>query len=843
MKTTFLSLAMVMLGALTALGQDPYDELPFSTDANHITVWNGDSYVPLFIKGMNLGISKPGTQPGELAASKKDYARWLTLIQEAGFNAIRLYTLHYPRFYHVLDSFNNAHPNKPIYFFQGIWIEEEIEGYANDLYSLSPSFQNELAENIGAVHGDVSIDPRFGKAYGDYDDDVSKYLIGYIVGREIHPPEVATTNTTHSTDSEYSGTYLSISGVSASEVWMTGLLDDVLSFEQENYGMMHPISFSSWPTLDPLVHPGESNSYEDSETIDLKNLNLTNAPGGYFASYHAYPYYPDFISKQASYQDGADYIGQNSYLAYVKDLKAHYANFPLLIAEFGTSSSWGIAHYAQNGIHHGGASEIEQGEAYLRMFWNFEEAELAGGVQFAWIDEWFKRTWITDPFDNNADRRVLWQNVSAAEQNFGLLGYRKPGEILESWESVCSPCQIESIDAGADYSFFRLRLNMSEEFNVSDSLWVGLDTYDDALGESFFPDGKNAARRNEFALLITQDQADLYVTEAYDTYGIWHGTSGENQIYQSTQTDGAPWKLVRWKNNNTQNEIQFVGRLGVNRLNMPLQSNDAVIISKDNIEIRIPWTLIHFVDPSEKKVLHDDRLTAPRENLLSEGIGVEFIYQDQSFSSATRYSWTDWQFPSDVEEYTKQSYDIIKQGLESIPSDPIAHADYYDFGLDEGNVSKNEGVLSNDISFGTTAAEAYLREAPQNGLLQLNVDGSFSYQPISGFSGVDEFTYRLRVGSNWSEAVTVTLNIDAPLSVRELKVDLALYPNPGSDVIQFRSKEKIRRVEVYNASGGLTISHSNDGIESVKIGHLQAGLYFVNVHFKNHQSIHKFVKQ
>lgn len=40
-------------------------------------------------------------------------------------------------------------------------------------------------------------------------------------------------------------------------------------------------------------------------------------------------------------------------------------------------------------------------------------------MQFAWIDEWFKRTWITDPIDYLGERRPLWHNATAAEQNFG----------------------------------------------------------------------------------------------------------------------------------------------------------------------------------------------------------------------------------------------------------------------------------------------------------------------------------------------------------------------------------------------------------------------------------------
>jgi hypothetical protein len=54
-----------LLWSLTGVAQT----LPFSTDSTHITVWNGETHVPLFIKGINLGVGIPGTFPGDMGAS------------------------------------------------------------------------------------------------------------------------------------------------------------------------------------------------------------------------------------------------------------------------------------------------------------------------------------------------------------------------------------------------------------------------------------------------------------------------------------------------------------------------------------------------------------------------------------------------------------------------------------------------------------------------------------------------------------------------------------------------------------------------------------------------------
>src|SRR5205807_2604953 len=50
------------------------------------------------------------------------------------------------------------------------------------------------------------------------------------------------------------------------------------------------------------------------------------------------------------------------------------------------------------------------------------EAGLAGGLVFAWLDEWFKHTWVTIDLELPAERTRLWHNVMDAEQNYGLLG-------------------------------------------------------------------------------------------------------------------------------------------------------------------------------------------------------------------------------------------------------------------------------------------------------------------------------------------------------------------------------------------------------------------------------------
>jgi hypothetical protein len=68
-------------------------------------------------------------------------------------------------------------------------------------------------------------------------------------------------------------------------------------------GWSRPWTFTNWITLDPLDHPEEPLEQEDLVSVDATNLSATDAwPGGFFASYHAYPYHPEFMRLTERYR-------------------------------------------------------------------------------------------------------------------------------------------------------------------------------------------------------------------------------------------------------------------------------------------------------------------------------------------------------------------------------------------------------------------------------------------------------------------------------------------------------------------------------------------------------------
>ncbi len=852
MLQRLLIVTILILNTNFSIRAQPSDIYPFSTNTTHLTIWNGSEYVPFFMKGINLGIAVPGTFPGELASTTDDYIRWFKQIKEAGFNCIRLYTLHYPRFFDALSSYNQENPHNPLLFIQGAWLEEELAGYNYDLYYLSDDFKTEIEEDIDCVHGNNTIPQRFGKAYGTYTSDVSQWCLGYIIGREIQPLEINTTNTLNSNINNYKGVHFSINDASASEAWVTSMLDYTVEYEFTNYNTQRPVSCSSWPTLDPLSHPEEAFPEEDSESIDLSKIQLNSAPAGLFISYHAYPYYPDFISLQSSYQSFSDDYGPNSYLGYLTELKSHYPQFPLIIAEYGVPSSWANGHYSTTGMNHGGFDEYNQGLTNIRILKSINNTGCGGGIQFAWIDEWFKRSWLFDPVDYNPEGRILWHNIAAPEQNFGLVSYEK--EIQkDSLIKYNSEANINYVNAEINTSFFELEVGLKNPLDIPDELWIAFDTYSKDLGESILPSGDTIPTRSEFALQITNYSAKLFVTEAYDIFGIWYNNiSSPNQLYHSIATDGAPWEIERLRNNQFHSNVQYIGNLQINYDFQPFSSKDAVTISDEKINIRIPWSYLNVVEPNQMKVLDDDRNTPVREDTVSDGFLIAVQYKDKWYSTSERYTWNSWvniSEPSAIEKL-KNSYFLMKENLDEFNTPALAVRDsfYFENATSSLLIEPSNGLLKNDFDLDGNEMICLIAENPANGQIYLNNDGSFEYFPQDEFVGFDSLKYYVYDGLSLSEPNSVYIQVDTYSSINEAPIanisTLSLYPNPSSFFISVKASQEIESLQVFDINGKMIDSYVTNNMElSLDVTKYKSGIYFVVAKTTESVLSERFIKE
>jgi hypothetical protein len=92
---------------------------------------------------------------------------------------------------------------------------------------------------------------------------------------------------------------------------------------------------------------------------------------------------------------------------------------------------------------------------------------------------------------------------------------------------------------------------------------------------------------------------------------------------------------------------------------------------------------------------------------------------------------------------------------------PVSDNDNYSTGFQSPiTIDAVSGVLNGDTDSDGNPLEAILVNSPNNGSVNLNENGSFSYTPNSGFSGVDSFTYTANDGESNSNIATVTINVE-----------------------------------------------------------------------------------
>ncbi|MFC0188643.1 hypothetical protein ACFFJY_10120 [Fictibacillus aquaticus] len=680
---------------------------------DYLQVMKNGKWENFLIKGVNMGIAKPGTFPGETAITKDEYYRWFKQIGGMNANAIRVYTIHPPAFYEAFYEYNQT-AAEPLFLFHGVWVNEDELKKKQDVYSseVSETFKNEIQNVVDIINGQATIEKKAGHAGGQYNHNISKYLLGYILGVEWDPEVVANTNEKHDRTADYKGTYFSASAASPFENWLAGMMDYTTKYETETYQWQHAVSHVNWVTTDILKHPAEPFDKEDMVSVNPNVIKPKNTfKSGYFASYHIYPYYPDFLNYEKKYLDYIDHRGEkNNYAGYLNDMKQVHS-MPLLVAEFGVPSSRGITHENVYGLDQGHHSEKEQGNMDTRLFEDIVQEKMAGGMVFTWQDEWFKRTWNTMDFDN-PDRRPFWSNAQTNEQQFGLLSFDPAGKSIkvdgmkDDWNGEKPLYQsnsgknLKSVFAASDTRYFYMRIDYKHPVK-KENLQTGilLDTLP-GQGQMNSPDGAiHADTGAEFSINLSNDKdSRVLVDSYYDSFYYMYGHELKmipEKDYASVKNNGVYHPLLMALNKelvipDTKEVIPFqsfeTGKLQFGNGNPFSESynslSDVSVNEKEGtLEIRIPWLLLGVKDPSLHEVtgnLWSDGLAA---SVRSEGIRAAVYTTDQQgalmdalpkaksgilpLKEGINYMWGEWDKPL-FEERLKQSYFKLQKTFKNI---------------------------------------------------------------------------------------------------------------------------------------------------------------------------------
>ena len=591
----------------------------FRVEGKYFQKYDGSEFKDYYIKGVNIGSSKPNTFPGEL-------------------------------------------------------------GVTQDAFSDIKDVKKDLRDLVNIIHGNAKVEKRVGHAYGNYTRDISKYVIGWILGIESDQSLVEGTRDVNKHVTSYSGDYLSCEKVEPYEVFWCEIGDYALKYEDEKYHMQRPVSYSNWPTADVMKHPNEPLSKEDAISLTVDDLNAQNKfKTGIFASYHVYSYYPNFMFSEEPYCSYKDESGKiNTYLGYLKDLVAHN-KCPVLIAEFGIPASRGVTHVNPiTGFNQGGVSARQQGEMLVSMFKDIKKSKCAGGLVFVWEDEWFKRTWNTMDY-TNSDYRAYWNDVQTSEQHFGLAEYIS---------TECDPIPVldGELDEWSKKDII-FEKNDTKIYVKCDSTYVYIAIQDkkadfDKKGNNLYFDiNPNTGCGNYGDIKLSSDADFILHIEGKNKTRLL--VDPDSDSYVRAEPDWEKLNLVKDKKDSFHRIYLITDKSLLypqTKKRLPVQKSETGLLhfgkvdvdndigdvltdfyyKKHVFEVRIPWGLLGFSAPSVREINYSSKNTT----LKVDGINIGYISANKNIGEK-QFKWDSWEHAS-YRHHLRQSYYILQEYLETI---------------------------------------------------------------------------------------------------------------------------------------------------------------------------------
>lgn len=617
------------------------------TDGKDILMKKNGKYEPFEIKGVNLGAGIPGKWATDFAIDKKTYKRWFKYIQQMGANTIRVYTVQNDTFYDAFYEYNEDNKN-PLWMLHGVWVNDYIQnshrdGYDKEFYD---TFLSDCKTVSDVIHGNkkISLGRMDSSGSGAYFNDVSNWVIGYILGVEWEDVTVAYTNEKYKKNNKYTsyhGKYM-YSSVQASpfEVMLTKVGDKLIEYESNRYKEQRLVAFSNWPTTDPFVYPKDvSDFFKKCTEVDTTHIRTTDKViSGMFTSYHIYPYFPDYLNYIKDWSrygiDKNDFklkAGKiNTYRAYLTMVNKYHST-PVVISEFGVSTGRGMAQRDHNtNRNQGHMSEKGQGKALVSCYKDIKAAGCNGGCVFTWQDEWFKRTWNT-MYAVNLRRNPYWSDYQTNEQYFGLLSF-DPGKKkskcyvdgdISDWKNDKEVFKTRDYSLSMKYDerflYFLIR---KKDLNIDkDKLYIPIDTTQKS-GSSYYKNilfdkgvdfiveinGKNNSRvkvQERYDSLRANYSDNVYKINAYLKKNIPDKNTSKfvniDMILQTATT-------LLTKRPDAPAEVYETGKLKYGNANPDSKDFNSLADFKargDYVELKLPWQLLNFADPSQMSI-HDD---------------------------------------------------------------------------------------------------------------------------------------------------------------------------------------------------------------------------------------------
>jgi len=640
-------------------------------------------YVPILLRGVELSSSFPGHMLRDFGATTYDYIRWFGYIDAMGANTIYVQAVMDPNFYYALYRFNRTN-DRPLFLLQG------VAGYNYETLTYA------MREAIGAVHG-RRINLLGGAGLDMFLTNVSRWVVGYLVGAEWDPDMVTFKNHFDPYMLDYfEGEFFSSAyGASRFEVMLARVMDSAITYETRRHKAQRPIGFISNPAIDFLEYSeAYARQLRKYVQLDAENILPTDyMRAGTFAAYRLFYFADDFTrllsdDQQAALAPILADLDRGCFADGYLDLLARYHTMPVIAAGFGFSSA-----RAPHIMDRYPLNERQQGQAIANMVTQIEERGWAGTFITSWQDSWERRTWNT-AFSSDPWRYHFWHNLQAADQGYGLMAfdpgrYERPVLIdgnADEWDASHLVHEYGGIRIYAQYSVQGVYLLIrGYGVNPHTTLYIPIDVTPNS-GTYIFYD-MEFARPSDFLLVLSgRDNSRLLVDRRYDAtfmrfYEAMTGINPFTRVPPRWNSGFVPI-IIAVQNTTIVDEDTFfslvdtqdllflryfeTGRLthGIGDPASPhFNSLTDFSFGENLVEVRLPWTLLNFFDPSSMHVHDDyyDHFGVERLRVQYIHIGIASENVEAPMSPIPLRGWSGWRDQVEFHERLKQSYFIMQE--------------------------------------------------------------------------------------------------------------------------------------------------------------------------------------
>lgn len=342
--------------------------------------------------------------------------------------------------------------------------------------------------------------------------------------------------------------------------------------------------------------------------------------------------------------------------------------------------------------HAPGLTEKEQGEALTALYQECKEAGLSGLLFAGWQDDWSRIDWNIYPMTAK-EREIFWHNVQSESQGYGLLAFepgREPAAVVDGdsseWDGEEPLLEADEgkLYVRQDEAYLYLCLEKSgAPRNASDRIYIPIDVTQKSGSRSCQGEEASFERAADFLLILEgKDQGRLLVQDYYDP---WRAAWNQRMKHMDAYTIDVPQKdsetfvalrmvldspainSIEWNQRNA--DTVDTGRLhfGIADPKDPDYDSQADFFTEGTCtEIRIPWALLNFQDPSGG-VVHDDYY----QHYGIEGQDVNEIYLGLGFDQSAQkipmaaFGLETWGRKISCRQRLKQSYEIVQRCWQS----------------------------------------------------------------------------------------------------------------------------------------------------------------------------------